>query len=171
MPPDFPQDVFCSYGHIFFFFFFFLFFTPRIFMSKTEARRFLSWVTEFVSRHRSLLWLQPLCPCGVHWQFVKVITRRHHRSVQASSSLYRECGMETEYDCYSIYSKATISNVNPNTMWLFKALAACVTHPGWGKLLLDLWCVRKHDIMLTSWPPLKTGWEPPPCSNSSKHFC
>lgn len=44
----FPRMFFVAQGAYFFFFF-----TPRIFMSKTEAKRFLSWGTEFVSRHRS----------------------------------------------------------------------------------------------------------------------
>lgn len=162
----FPRIFFVAQGAYFFFFFY-----SKNFYVQNWSETVSKLVDRVCVTPSSLLWLQPLCPCDVHWQFVKVITRRHHRSVQASSSLYRECGMETEYDCYSIYTKAAISNVNPNTMWLFKALAACVTHPGWGKLLLDLWCVRKHDIMLTSWPPLMTGREPPPCSNSCKHFC
>lgn len=162
----FPRMFFVAQGAYFFFFFY-----SKNFYVQNWSETVSKLGDRVCVTPSFLLWLQPLCPCDVHWQFVKVITRRHHRSVQASSSLYRECGMETEYDCYSIYTKAAISNVNPNTMWLFKALAACVTHPGWGKLLLDLWCVRKHDIMLTSWPPLMTGWEPPPCSNSCKHFC
>lgn len=66
-----------------------------------------------MSRHSFLLRLQPVGTCGVHWQFVRVIIRRRHRSMQASSSLPCECAMETGYDCCSICTKSTTANVNP----------------------------------------------------------